>query len=36
MITPNLKKEKYLERALEIGREVCFMMFRLASKKDNA
>lgn len=31
-----LEKEKYLERALEIGREVCFMMFFLTSKKDNA
>lgn len=31
-----LQDEKYLERALEIGREVCFMMSLSASKKDNA
>ena len=30
-----LKKVKYLERIFEIGREVCFMMFYLASKKGN-
>ncbi|MBZ9627224.1 hypothetical protein LB450_03820 [Psychroflexus sp. CAK1W] len=32
----SFQDEKYLERALEIGREVCYMMSLSASKKDNA
>lgn len=31
-----LQDEKYLERALEIGREVTYMMYLSVSKKDNA
>lgn len=30
-----LQEEKYLERAIEIGREACYMMSLATSKKDN-